>query len=162
VHAIVIVILHCWDRRNIDSHSDCVSNFRCPRLKFAFLVKAIHHASVFPDQVITMRRIVSESEYDSSILSSISQSVNTAILNCSACPFSLELRFRLAYKICSRVFAVESCEQFLRLRFRSMTRQTITHPTGTRRARFWILASCVKVTCSIAKQSSGVDSHFAF
>jgi hypothetical protein len=109
-----------------------------------------------------MRRVVSEPLYDSGTLSCISQSINTAILNCPACTFSFELRFRLAYKIGSRVLAVECCEQFLRLRFRTMTRQTITHPTGTRLARFWVFASCVKVTCNVAKQSSRVDSHSTF
>lgn len=99
---------------------------------------------------------------DSSILSCISQSINTAILNCSACTFSFDLCFWLAYKIGSPVFAVEFCEQFLRLRFRSVTRQTITHPPGTRLARFRIFARCVEVTRNIAKQCSGMESHSAF
>ena len=162
VHAIVIVILFSWDRRNIDPHSNCGPNFCSPRLKFAFLVKTIHQASVFRDQVITMRRVVSEPVYDSSILSCVSQSINTAILNCSACTFSFDLCFWLAYKIGSPVFVVEFCEQFLRLRFRSVTRQTITHPPGTRLARFRIFARCVEVTRNIAKKSSGMESHSAF
>jgi hypothetical protein len=63
-----IVILHIWDRRNIDSHSDRVSNFFGPREKLAILVKAMNQASALPDQVIAVCRIVSQSKYDRRIL----------------------------------------------------------------------------------------------
>jgi uncharacterized membrane protein YciS (DUF1049 family) len=115
VHAIINGILILRDRWNLDSHSDRISNFFGPREKLSIFLKAVNESSVSTDQVIAVSRIVSESMYNISILSGISQSINTAILNCSAGSFRLKIRFRLAYKIGSLVFAVEFCEQFRRL-----------------------------------------------